>query len=28
VLPLAEAAAAHSYVEQNQSFGKVILDCG
>jgi putative PIG3 family NAD(P)H quinone oxidoreductase len=28
VLPLAEAAAAHSYIEQNQSFGKVILDCG
>jgi putative PIG3 family NAD(P)H quinone oxidoreductase len=28
VLPLAEAAEAHSYVEQNQSFGKVILDCG
>jgi len=28
VLPLADAAAAHSYVEQNQSFGKVILDCG
>jgi NADPH2:quinone reductase len=27
VLPLAEAAAAHAYVEQNQSFGKVILDC-
>ena len=28
VLPLAEAAAAHSYIEQNQSFGKVVLDCG
>jgi NADPH2:quinone reductase len=28
VLPLAEAGAAHTYVEQNQSFGKVILDCG
>jgi len=28
VLPLADAAAAHTYVEQNQSFGKVILDCG
>ena len=28
VLPLADAAAAHTYVEQNQSFGKVVLDCG
>jgi len=28
VLPLAEAAAAHACIEQNQSFGKVILDCG
>jgi putative PIG3 family NAD(P)H quinone oxidoreductase len=28
VMPLAEAAAAHRYVEDNQSFGKVILDCG
>jgi len=28
VLPLAEAAAAHSCVESNQSFGKVVLDCG
>jgi NADPH:quinone reductase len=27
VLPLADAAAAHAYVEQNQSFGKVVLDC-
>jgi NADPH:quinone reductase-like Zn-dependent oxidoreductase len=27
VLPLADAAAAHGYVEANQSFGKVILDC-
>ncbi|MET0592858.1 MAG: NAD(P)H-quinone oxidoreductase [Polyangiaceae bacterium] len=28
VVPLAEASAAHTYVESNQSFGKVILDCG
>lgn len=28
VLPLADAAAAHTYVETNQNFGKVILDCG
>jgi putative PIG3 family NAD(P)H quinone oxidoreductase len=28
VFPLADAAAAHTYVEKNQSFGKVILDCG
>jgi putative PIG3 family NAD(P)H quinone oxidoreductase len=28
VLPLTDAAAAHGYVEANQSFGKVILDCG
>jgi putative PIG3 family NAD(P)H quinone oxidoreductase len=28
VLPLADAAAAHSYVEENHSFGKVVLDCG
>ena len=28
VLPLADAAAAHTYVEANQNFGKVILDCG
>jgi NADPH2:quinone reductase len=28
VFPLAEAAGAHRYVEANQSFGKVILDCG
>jgi len=28
VLPLAEAAAAHACIEQNHSFGKVILDCG
>jgi NADPH2:quinone reductase len=27
VLPLTDAAAAHTYLEQNQSFGKVILDC-
>jgi NADPH2:quinone reductase len=28
VFPLADAAAAHTYVEENQSFGKVVLDCG
>jgi NADPH:quinone reductase len=28
VLPLADAGAAHTYVQENQSFGKVILDCG
>jgi putative PIG3 family NAD(P)H quinone oxidoreductase len=28
VLSLADAAAAHDYVQQNQNFGKVILDCG
>jgi putative PIG3 family NAD(P)H quinone oxidoreductase len=27
VFPLADAAAAHTYVENNKSFGKVILDC-
>jgi NADPH:quinone reductase-like Zn-dependent oxidoreductase len=28
VLPLADAAAAHTHVQENRSFGKVILDCG
>ena len=28
VFPLAEAAVAHTYIEKNQSFGKVVLDCG
>jgi putative PIG3 family NAD(P)H quinone oxidoreductase len=28
VLPLADAVAAHTYIQENQSFGKVILDCG
>jgi putative PIG3 family NAD(P)H quinone oxidoreductase len=28
VWPLSDVAAAHTYVQENQSFGKVILDCG
>jgi NADPH:quinone reductase-like Zn-dependent oxidoreductase len=27
VFPLADAAAAHVYVQNNQSFGKIVLDC-